>query len=585
MHYTSPEVYQYISSQTNDPIVERKTCHLSWATFAIYQSDSDFYKKISPTFDWITYDIPTPTLCPEERQRRRLMFRNERKLYKRKCDATGETIVSIYSPEKPHIIYNQTHWWTDNRSPFVQKMDLYSWNFIQTYQKLLTSTPLPWVYITNSENSDYWNHTWNMKNCYLVSASRENVNCYYWSKIWKCKNTVDLLESFNCENSYQLIWSNNCHSSKHIENCVWSSFLAYCKNCTWCNHCYCCNNLQHRNYSILNKQYEKKEYEKIIESKEKCKLIYKEYKKLALIKKSSNISKSDVVYGDRISHAKNCIQCYNVDTWSHCKYCENGADDFSYCIDGYWMWVRSSYMYEIIDTWLEWYMNIFCITCHGNQYVYYCSCCYHSSHLFWCVWLRNASYCIFNIQYTKHEYETLVPKIIAHMQDAWERWEFFDASLSPFWYNETVAQEYFPLTRDEALKRWYTRQDNSYDPIIPPHVKTLSWDGIPRDMSNINDDILKSILICESSWRPFRIIKQELEFYRKHSLPLPRKHPDVRHAERLEKRPWRSLFLRSCDGCHQEMLSVYPKRNDDSIHHPNDEVVLCEDCYQKEVFA
>ena len=32
------------------------------------------------------------------------------------------------------------------------------------------------------------------------------------------------------------------------------------------------------------------------------------------------------------------------------------------------------------------------------------------------------------------------------MQDTGERGEFFHPSLSPFGYNETVAQEYYPLT-------------------------------------------------------------------------------------------------------------------------------------------
>ena len=29
--------------------------------------------------------------------------------------------------------------------------------------------------------------------------------------------------------------------------------------------------------------------------------------------------------------------------------------------------------------------------------------------------------------------------------------EFFPSSLSPFGYNETVAQEYFPMTREEVI--------------------------------------------------------------------------------------------------------------------------------------
>jgi hypothetical protein len=61
--------------------------------------------------------VPRPTLCPEERLRRRAQFRNERKLYKRKCDATGESMVSIYSPEKPYTVYNQKYRWSDAWDP------------------------------------------------------------------------------------------------------------------------------------------------------------------------------------------------------------------------------------------------------------------------------------------------------------------------------------------------------------------------------------------------------------------------------------------------------------------------------------
>jgi hypothetical protein len=117
MYYTSRQVYEYISKQTNDPIVERKVCKISGAEFPIYKSDMEFYDKISPVFNGVKYSIPTPTLCPEERQRRRLMFRNERKLYKRKCDASGKDIISIYSPDKFYKVYDQKFWWSDAWDP------------------------------------------------------------------------------------------------------------------------------------------------------------------------------------------------------------------------------------------------------------------------------------------------------------------------------------------------------------------------------------------------------------------------------------------------------------------------------------
>ena len=82
------EVYEFISKKSSDPIVERRTCAVSGQPFAIFQSDKDFYEKISPTFNGKKYLIPTPTLCPEEREKRRLVWKNERKLYRRTCDLT-----------------------------------------------------------------------------------------------------------------------------------------------------------------------------------------------------------------------------------------------------------------------------------------------------------------------------------------------------------------------------------------------------------------------------------------------------------------------------------------------------------------
>ena len=51
----------------------------------------------------------------------------------------------------------------------------------------------------------------------------------------------------------------------------------------------------------------------------------------------------------------------------------------------------------------------------------------------------------------------------------------------------------------------------------------------------------------------------ELEFYRKHNLPLPRLHPDVRYTQRFQQKPDRTLYLRKCDKTGEDMLSVYPQ--------------------------
>ena len=158
MIYTSREVYEYISRQTNDPIIERKTCAVSGTQFPIFQSDLDFYTKISPTFAGQKFQIPTPTLCPEERQRRRLSFRNERKLYRRQCDASKKSIISIYSPDKPYKVYDQKIWRSDARDPMEYGMDFdFTRNFTEQFGDLMMKVPRLSLVTKMNENSDYVN--------------------------------------------------------------------------------------------------------------------------------------------------------------------------------------------------------------------------------------------------------------------------------------------------------------------------------------------------------------------------------------------------------------------------------------------
>ena len=49
--------------------------------------------------------------------------------------------------------------------------------------------------------------------------------------------------------------------------------------------------------------------------------------------------------------------------------------------------------------------------------------------------------------------------------------------------------------------------------------------------------LLQMVFLCSISRRPYRLTPQELSFYRKFSLPLPRENPDVRHDMRVASRP------------------------------------------------
>lgn len=109
--------------------------------------------------------------------------------------------------------------------------------------------------------------------------------------------------------------------------------------------------------------------------------------------------------------------------------------------------------------------------------------------------------------------------------------------------------EYFPLSKDEAIRRGYKRQNQEYPINIPDNAQTIDAHTLPDNIRMVEDDILDKVILCEETRKPFRIIKQELDFYRKHRLPVPRKHPDIRHLERMQLRNPRKLRKRTCAKC------------------------------------
>ncbi|KKT90642.1 MAG: hypothetical protein UW91_C0052G0013 [Parcubacteria group bacterium GW2011_GWF2_45_11] len=88
---------------------ETKTCQNCKSGFTIEPEDFAFYEKIH---------VPPPTFCPDCRLQLRLLFRNERTFYKRKCDLCGKNMISSYAPEYTYPVYCQKCWWSDKWDPY-----------------------------------------------------------------------------------------------------------------------------------------------------------------------------------------------------------------------------------------------------------------------------------------------------------------------------------------------------------------------------------------------------------------------------------------------------------------------------------
>jgi hypothetical protein len=111
-----------------------------------------------------------------------LSFRNERKLYRRKCDATGENIISAYSPDKPYKVYDQKIRRSDARDPMSYGFEFdFSKTFRENFEILIMGVPLMSLLNFQNEESEYTTYTANSKSCYLCSTTAFSEHLMYTS--------------------------------------------------------------------------------------------------------------------------------------------------------------------------------------------------------------------------------------------------------------------------------------------------------------------------------------------------------------------------------------------------------------------
>ncbi|MFA4930915.1 MAG: hypothetical protein WC570_03570 [Patescibacteria group bacterium] len=568
--------------------MENKICRQCNANFEIADEDLVFYEKISPEIGGKKYLIPAPTLCPDCRFRRRLSMRNERRLYQRKSDKSGEMLVTIYDQNAPYQVYSQKEWWGDDwdARDYGREFD-FGRPFFDQFRELQEKVPRIALINVNPENSDYLNCAADNKDCYMSFDIGKNQKVFYSRTIYDSVNVVD---SIYCkdhnENIYQCAGCINLSNSRFCLDCANGSNCYYSYDLKGSRDCLFCSNLRNKQYCIKNEQLSREEYEQRFGeyefgSFEKSKEYYQTFLRVFknAIRPHADLLKCENCTGDYLFNCKNSHVCFDASRLEDCKFMygsPGGKNCYDDCFSGY---ETAELNYETIGCETP-YHSLFSISCWtGNRDIMYCDFCHSCKNCLGCTGLRKAEYCILNKQYTKEEYEKLVPKIIEHMRNTGEWGEFFPTSISPFAYNETVANDYFPLNEEEAVKiggRWKEMLDTL--------VKSSDY-AVPDNIKDVKEDIINQVLECEVTKRPYKIQPQELVFYIKNNIPIPRRHPDQRYIDRWQLiNPWR-LYHRQCDcqgscgthmgRCGQEFETTYaPDRP---------ERVYCENCYQKSV--
>jgi len=575
---------------------EGKTCQNCKNQFAIEPEDFDFYKRVA---------VPPPTWCPQCRMRRRMMFRNERTLYKNTCKLCGRDTIAMYPADSPYTVYCFECWTSDKWDPLQYGRDYdLSRPFFEQFWKFLQAVPRPSVEGSQNLNCPYTNYTWECKNVYMSSSIMYSDNAAYIKGGEKCIDTFDcfqvteLTKCYECVNCERL---NNCKFLVNSRDCIDSAFLFDCANC---QNCFLCANLRNQSFMIENKKYSEVEYfEKLKEYDpgtsrgiESAKEKFAEVSKNA-IHKFARITKAVNATGDNLYNVKDVKACFDLHDLQNVRYALRGwtvkdSMDMYGTDDTQWD-------YESVNNGLYASHLIFTTNCHTHcMDIQYSDYCRSSSHLFGCISVKNKQYCIFNKQYQKEEYEALVQKIKAQMDATpyadkngrvFKYGEFFPPEISPFVYNEVVAQEYFPVTEAQAIKEgfgWKKTEEKNYQITLPA-------EQIPERVTETDDLILQKVIGCLHGGQcdhqcstAFRLIPAELQFYKQTNIPIPRLCPNCRHYKRLGKRNPVTLWHRRCMCATRHdhhLMGQCPNEFETSYAPDRPEIVYCEQCYQAEV--
>ncbi|OGI63304.1 hypothetical protein A2818_01610 [Candidatus Nomurabacteria bacterium RIFCSPHIGHO2_01_FULL_40_12] len=560
---------------------ENKICQNCKKDFIIEPDDFGFYEQMK---------VPPPLWCSHCRLLRRMAWYGYRILYKRKCNFTGENIITFYHPDLPFKVYKQDIWWSDKWDPKSYGRDYdFSRPFFKQFKELLNEVPKAALHTeyTTMINSEYCNSASYQKNGYLCFRHITGEDSAYTNGVLNSKDSLDVAYSADPELCYEIIDVRKCFQTFFSQDCENCQNVYFSRDLVNCSDCFGCTSLRNKNYCIFNEQLTRDEYQRrfkeldlgnvknIQKFKKQAYALSLNYPRRATMgRNNTNVS------GDYVYNSKNAHNVYCVSDSENIRYCQlfmkGGVHN---CYDFTAFGSSSEWVYEATWTGLNTSNVKFSVWNYRNHDTEYTFGCHGCGYLFGCVGLRKAEYCIFNKQYTKEEYFPLVEKIKKQMNDM----PFIDKrglehryggqipiDLCPWAYNESTAYEFFPMNKEEAIAKGFTWRDPDQREYLP--ATTV----VPDHIKDVTDDILQAILKCEACGKNYQIIPKELVFLRRFNLPIPNHCPLCRDRARIKQLNPMQTYNRKCDKCDMAIETSYAS--------DRPEMVYCESCYKQEVY-
>lgn len=520
----------------------RKTCRITGEEFFVEDAERDLLRRMGTSHYGIGEPLPNPTVHPLECLRRVFSFGNVACLYRGKSIVSGRPQLTRFNPKLGYRIATLEEFWSDqvDNSVFGRDYD-FARPFFSQFDELFHAVTLLPLQSANTEGSDYVNGADRVKNCYLCFTILESSDCLYCMNQYYGNDNVDCVGSQKSQFCYGCVEITSCYECQECQECVNCANCFGCLDCIGCNNCIGCVGLRNASYCIFNEPYKKEDYQNFLREYS----LGKYQERLNLREQCKDFITSTSHKVNRLINAENCSGTYicNSKNLFQCSH-SNGCQDCGYLligVNGKDCWRGASFgaelFYQAMPVNTHWCYNSYAVF-GGDSNMYSYGLYNNCSNCFGCCGLKHKSYSILNKEYSKDAYFALLRRIISHMKMTGEWGEYFPPAISPHAYFESaswMAQYMEPISAEEAFRRGYRMDVLADDPKNEP--ADLEASELPDDIYDVGaDEVLSKKIRCSSSGELYSIQKKEFDFYRRHSIPIPRKHWKLRLKELAQKR-------------------------------------------------
>jgi len=550
------------------------TCELSGKKWDMSEEEIGWYKKLN---------VPPSKLHPRTRWYATSGFFVENQWWWNKHAETGEPVLTGVHPATGLRVLPDEEWFDKD---FSEKGTDYQTDqpFFDQFRKLQLAVPTNATRNFQKVENSIAMGSGKCVNSYFVCAS-EAKNSFFTLTSIELEGTCMAVWSDSATDCFMLSDSSEVHSSKFVIDSYQvlnSQFVCLCKDVA---DCFFVTNQSHKRFMWKDEQLTEEEYKKRLaeidfscrsKMEELAKEFYDYLNTKAVWPERTVINSPDctgeyLIDCNNLKHSFGCVKSYDSFWVSHIY---NQSNNDAFCSGLAW---GCDYCYQSSD------LGKCSKIKFGNHLVSclemeYCTNCYNCEFCFGCVGLNHKKYHIFNKEYSEEEYWTRVDELKCAMLERGEYGDFFPLEFAPGYYKQGGPTLYM-MAEPEELEAMGALQfdpesegavgidlDKATDPIASSEVP----DCFPEDA---NEWVGKPIL-DESINRRYSFIQPEIDYYKKHQLPLPTTH----FTRRVQNLSWlmnaAKFEQRECGKCNKSIEVAMNKTFPDRI-------VYCMDCYFK----